>query len=79
MVMTKRPGWYYTTDGRLRYHDDLGWTEYYMEFDEVRALDGSPPPPMTMLDQVKARETQVAARIAAQGMRRAWWRRGRHR
>lgn len=70
--MGKRPGWYYTQDGRLRYHDERGWTEYYLSFDEIRNIDGQPPPPMTMLDQVRARQSEESA---LRPRRQAWWRR----
>jgi hypothetical protein len=68
--MDKRPGWYYMADGRLRYHDEDGWTEYFLDFEQVRAMDGQPPPPMTMLDQVLARKASVRRERPL-----PWWRR----
>jgi len=75
--MGKRPGWYYTQEGRLRYHDEDGWTEYYLSFDEIRNQDGQPPPPMTMLDQVRAQEAQRGATLRPRRTRRLWRRLGR--
>ena len=68
--MDKRPGWYYMADGRLRYHDENGWTEYFLDFEQVRAMDGQPPPPLTMLDQVLARKASVRRERPL-----PWWRR----
>jgi hypothetical protein len=73
-VMNNKPGWYYTADGRLRYRDEDGWTEYYVDFDEIRGEVGSPPPPMTMLEQVRAREAQLRA-SKPRRRRRLGWRR----
>lgn len=71
--MAKRPGWYYTAEGRLRYHDENGWTEYYLDFDQVRNLEGPPPPPTTMLDEVLARQARLAAsKPKPSRMRRLW-------
>jgi hypothetical protein len=74
--MAKTRGWYYTAEGRLRYHDDEGGTEYYLTFDQVRNMQGPPPPPLTMLDQVMARQSSTdPPRVPV-----SFWRRlkGRH-
>jgi hypothetical protein len=52
----KRPGWYYVGDGKLRYRDDYGWTEFYMETSDPRAGRWPPPTPKTMLQQVREDE-----------------------
>jgi hypothetical protein len=57
--MSEKPaGWYYIGDGRLRYRDDYGWTEFYLSTKDARAQKWPPPTPKTMLDQV--REAEVA-------------------
>jgi hypothetical protein len=79
--MSDKPaGWYYAGDGKLRYRDDDGWTEFYMEMSDPRARDWPPPTPQSLLR--KLREEEVA-RSAAPGTRRRSWvagffYRGRH-
>lgn len=72
--MAKRPGWYYTPEGRLRYHDENGWTQHYLTFEEIRNHDGPPPPPMSMLDQVLERQIEAAS-SEPQGKSRWPWKR----
>ena len=61
--MSEKPaGWYYIGDGMLRYRDDYGWTEYYLDTEDPRAEDWPPPKPKTMLQQLREDE---AARSAA--------------
>ena len=59
----KEAGWYYVGDGKLRYRDDFGWTEFYMDTADPRARDWPPPKPKTMLQQLReddARRTAIA-------------------
>ena len=68
----KPAGWYYIGDGTLRYRDDYGWTEYYMDTKDPRAQDWPPPQPKTLLQQLREDE---AARSVASGARhgaRVW-------
>ena len=76
--MNNRPGWYYTQDGRLRYRDESGWTEHYLDFDKVRTMQGPPPPPQTMLEQVLARQAELTAQGSRRSRRRKWRPRRRH-
>lgn len=57
--MSEKPaGWYYVGDGKLRYRDDYGWTEFYMDTTDPRAQSCPPPKPRTMLQQVRDEERQ---------------------
>ena len=57
--MSEKPaGWYYIGDGKLRYRDDYGWTEFYMETKDPRAQKWPPPTPKTMLQQVREEEAK---------------------
>jgi len=63
--MSEKPaGWYYVGKGTLRYRDDYGWTEFYMETTDPRAQKGTPPTPKTMLQQVREEEAQRSAAAA---------------
>ena len=57
----KSAGWYYIGDGTLRYRDDYGWTEYYMDTKDPRAQDWPPPKPKTLLQQLREDEAIAAA------------------
>ena len=60
--MSEKPaGWYYIGDGKLRYRDDYGWTEFYMETKDPRAQKWPPPTPKTMLQQVREDEAKRSA------------------
>ncbi|WP_147068254.1 hypothetical protein [Terrabacter aerolatus] len=62
--MSDKPaGWYYVGDGTLRYRDDYGWTDYYMDTKDPRARDWPPPKPKTLLQQL--REAEAARSLAA--------------
>ncbi|GAA2018543.1 hypothetical protein GCM10009740_03000 [Terrabacter terrae] len=50
----KPAGWYYVSDGKLRYRDDYGWTDYYMDTSDPRARDWPPPEPKTLLQQLRS-------------------------
>ncbi|MGW5240249.1 hypothetical protein ACWEOW_15065 [Monashia sp. NPDC004114] len=64
--MTEKPaGWYYVGDGKLRYRDDYGWTEFYMDTTDPRAEKWPPPTPKTMLQQVREDEAKRSAEAAA--------------
>ena len=55
--MSEKPaGWYYFGGGRLRYRDDYGWTEFYLDTTDPRAQSWPPPKPRTMLQQVRDEE-----------------------
>ena len=55
--MSEKPaGWYYVGDGKLRYRDDYGWTEFYLSTTDPRAQSWPPPTPTTMLQQVRDEE-----------------------
>jgi hypothetical protein len=57
--MSEKPaGWYYVGDGKLRYRDDYGWTEFYLETTDPRAQSWPPPAPRTMLQQVRDEEAE---------------------
>jgi len=75
-VSEKPAGWYYVGDGKLRYRDDYGWTEFYMDTTDPRAQRWPPPAPKTMLQQVREEER---ARAALPQKRRALCGRRRHR
>jgi hypothetical protein len=71
----KEAGWYYVGDGKLRYRDDYGWTEFYMDTADPRARDWPPPQPKTLLQQLREDE---ARRTAISPPRRVLhWRRPR--
>ena len=64
--MSEKPaGWYYIGDGKLRYRDDYGWTEFYMETKDPRAQRWPPPTPKTMLQQVREDEAKREAEAKA--------------
>ena len=79
--MTEKPaGWYYVGDGTLRYRDDYGWTEYYMDTKDPRAQDWPPPKPKTMLQQLRedeAARSSLNGRAAHGGRLNTLLRRGR--
>lgn len=54
---TKPAGWYYIGDGKLRYRDDYGWTDYYMDTSDPRAREWPPPAPRTLLQEPHEDET----------------------
>jgi hypothetical protein len=63
--MSDKPaGWYYVGKGKLRYRDDYGWTEFYMDATDPRAQRGTPPTPKTMLQQVREEEAKRSAAAA---------------
>ena len=76
LTMNDKPaGWYYVGDGTLRYRDDYGWTEYYMDTKDPRAQDWPPPKPKTLLQQL--RDDEAARSVSAQRPKRNLsWRRG---
>ena len=55
----KPAGWYYVGDAKLRYRDDYGWTEFYMDTSDPRAREWPPPAPRTL--------TQELSQMAASG------------
>lgn len=57
----KQAGWYYVGEGKLRYRDDYGWTEFYMDTDDARVQDWPPPKPRTMMQQLREDEARRAA------------------
>ena len=70
LTMNDKPaGWYYVGDGTLRYRDDYGWTEYYMDTKDPRAQDWPPPKPKTLLQQLREDEATRAAASAHRGSR----------
>ena len=81
--MNDKAGWFYVGDGLLRYRDEAGWTEHFLEAESVRGFDGPPPPPVgndeTRVDVVEATPSlesrkggglQIRARRLALGGRR---------
>jgi hypothetical protein len=63
--MSEKPaGWYYVGDGKLRYRDDYGWTEFYLDTTDPRAAKWPPPKPRTMLQQVRDEEAQRPTRVS---------------
>src|SRR5690349_17218008 len=62
-TMNDKPaGWYYVGDGKLRYRDDYGWTDHYMDTSDPRAGEWPPPSPTTLLNQ--ASEERAVGRAA---------------
>lgn len=57
----KPAGWYYVGDGKLRYRDDYGWTEFYLDATDPRAQHWPPPRPKTLLQQLREDEARRAA------------------
>lgn len=57
----KSAGWYYVGGGKLRYRDDHGWTEFFMDTDDPRTLEWPPPGPQAMLHQLQEEEAARAA------------------
>ena len=53
------PGWYYVGKGQLRYRDEHGWTDHYVDANDIRGLDWPPPRPGEFLNGV----TQVTEAI----------------
>jgi hypothetical protein len=74
----KPAGWYYVGDGKLRYRDDYGWTEFYLDANDPQARSWPPPKPRTMLQQVL--DSEVGRRNANGGKPRglARWVRSRN-
>ncbi|GAB2766290.1 hypothetical protein GCM10027039_29130 [Terrabacter koreensis] len=59
--MNEKPaGWYYVGNSNLRYRDDYGWTEFYMDTTDPRARDWPPPEPRAMLQQLRQDEKRAA-------------------
>ena len=54
----KHAGWYYVGDGKLRYRDDYGWTEFYMDTTDPRAAEWPPPDPDALLRKIRAEEAR---------------------
>lgn len=52
----KPEGWFYVGDGKLRYRDDYGWTDFYMDTTDPRARDWPPASPVTLLQQCHEEE-----------------------
>lgn len=52
----KPAGWYYVGDGKLRYRDDHGWTEFRMSTTDPRAAKWPPPDPEALLRKLEAEE-----------------------
>ena len=74
--MSEKPaGWYYVGDGKLRYRDDYGWTEFYMDTTDPRAQSWPPPTPRTMLQQVRDEEARRSVQESSR--RRGFLRRNR--
>ncbi|WP_330476074.1 hypothetical protein [Terrabacter sp. C0L_2] len=61
--MDKSSGWYYVGDGKLRFRDDYGWTEYYMDTSDPRAQTWPPPAPKTLLQQLRDEERTASAKV----------------
>ena len=76
----KPAGWYYVGDGKLRYRDEYGWTDFHMETSDPRAAEWPPAAPRTLLAQVRDDE----ARLSTKAPSRRWGRgqalsyKGRH-
>ena len=55
-LMNDKAGWFYVGNGLLRYRDEAGWTEHFLEAESVRGFDGPPPPPVgsdeTRIDEI---------------------------
>ncbi|WP_344066376.1 hypothetical protein [Terrabacter lapilli] len=66
----KPAGWYYVGDGKLRYSDDYGWTDFYMETTDPRTRDWPPPPPQTLLGQLREDKAALVTASGAQRHRR---------
>lgn len=62
--MEKPAGWYYVGDGKLRYRDDNGWTDYFMPTTDPLAAKWPPPPPARPKSYVEWVEEDMAARQA---------------
>ncbi|MGN6753515.1 MAG: hypothetical protein ACTHJJ_13310 [Intrasporangium sp.] len=62
--MNNKSGWFYVGEGLLRYRDEGGWTEHFLEAESVRGFDGPPPPPGV------SRETKFNAVGAATSLER---------
>lgn len=54
-------GWFYVGDGKLRYRDEHGWTEFYLDTTDRLAQDWPPPAPLTMVREVLDDEARRAA------------------
>ncbi len=67
--MNEKPaGWYYVGGGKLRYRDDHGWTEFFMDTNDPRARDWPPPGPQIMLHLLQEEQLpQAASRRQARG------------
>lgn len=59
----KPAGWYYVGDGKLRYRDDYGWTDFYMDTTDPRTMDWPPPTPL-LIPQLQDEQGQRAEPIA---------------
>ena len=75
----KTAGWYYVGDGKLRYRDDSGWTDFYMDTSDPRTRDWPPPAPTTLLRQLQDEEAHRVVAGTRRGFRVAsLLYRGRH-
>ena len=66
----KPEGWYYVGDGKLRYRDHYGWTDYYMDTSDPRAREWPPPAPKALVQQLDSGEDAWASPPSP---RRQWW------
>jgi hypothetical protein len=66
--MSDKPAaWYYVGEGRLRYRDDYGWTEFYLDASEQAGMSWPPPAPGEVLRELEiaeASQTSEAMRLA---------------
>src|SRR6476469_6698518 len=77
-TMNDKPeGWYYVGDGKLRYRDDYGWTDYYMDTSDPRAAAWPPPAPRTMLHDLREEMRHATVRTRRHARLAALFYRGR--
>jgi hypothetical protein len=62
MEAVKPSGWYYIGQGKLRYRDDHGWTDYHMSTDDPRTREWPPPSPESMVAELRADLAEPARR-----------------
>ena len=74
----KPEGWYYVGDGKLRYRDDYGWTDFYMDTSDPRAAQWPPPAPATMLHELREEMRHATVRTRRAPRLTALFYRGRH-
>lgn len=82
--MNDKSGWFYVGNGLLRYRDESGWTEHFLEAESVRGFDGPPPPPAVSdearIDEVLADPSlDVGREVGLRTRARRLARRGRQR